>query len=630
MCGLVGYFEKKKSICDTSIIKSMNRMIHHRGPDDSGIEIIPLFSDCNVAMGFTRLSILDLSSSGHQPMYNENHDICISFNGEIFNAFSYKDLLERKGYNFKTRTDTEVLLYLYEEYGVSGMLERINGMFSIVISDMRTHKLLLIRDRVGVKPLYYYYNNGLFMYASEIKAFYSHPGFINILNEDRMKEYLMFRYLAGKETLLRNVYNVLPAHYIEIDDNCHIREYEYWDLPGEWNDDKLESEDWEQLISESVARRLLSDAPIGVQLSGGIDSSIVSAYAQYHSREELGSYSVIFEKQELSEEKWINEAAEVCGIKNKNFYTCNSEGFIDRMSMAAWHQDLPLNHPNSIAIMQMCQGARNNGLKVLLTGEGADELFGGYSRYSRFLWSQEHPILRKREDREKGIVRYWNSRVEEFIASSAFFKPSNLETWLLNPSLKGCLNHRIDLYEECSGASLSVNKILNYEMKTYLVDILNRQDKMSMAASIETRVPYLDYMLIETVRRQKPDRYLQGSKSDTIRYTKKPLKTISRKMFGDDFTYRPKSGFPLPLNEYFSKEKKLVEFVEDELLPIIYSMDMFNKEIIESKWNQREKMTHSEFESSLWIIISFAIWKKIFLGDKSTVTCFKKDVQNDG
>ncbi len=623
MCGIVGYFEKKKNINDTLIIEAMNRLIHHRGPDDSGVELLPVFYNHNMAMGFTRLSILDLTNAGHQPMFNAKRNICISFNGEIFNAFLYKDSLRSKGYVFKTKTDTELLLYLYEEYGLQGMLERINGMFSIAICDMRINKLYLIRDRVGVKPLYYYSDNNLFMYASEVKAFYAHPQFVNTLNEDRVKEYLMFRYVAGKETLLCNVYNVLPGHYIEIDDKYHVNEREYWTQPGESTDVKLRLDEWEKLISKSVNNRLLSDAPIGVQLSGGIDSSIVSAYAQMYSKEKLGSYSVVFENEKISEKKWIDIAAEICGITEKNMYICGSKRFVDRMRTATWYLDFPINHPNSIAIMQMCQGARNNGIKVLLTGEGADELFGGYSRYSRFLWSQEHPKLRKQEDREKGIVRYWNTRVEEFIASSAFFKPAKLQACLLDHSLAGILNSRYQIYDECTGADLSANKLLNYEMKTYLVDILNRQDKTSMAASIETRVPYLDYTLIEAVRRQNHNTYLQGVRNETIRYTKKPLKKLSKRLFGDEFTYRPKSGFPLPLNEYFNNEKELVEYSEDELLPTLYSIGIFDRNIIESDWTKRGQMTHYEFESGLWILLSFALWKSIFLGNKMKVTHFK-------
>ncbi len=627
MCGIVGYFEKKKAIYDTAIIENMNRMIKHRGPDDSGIEIVPVFRNNNMAMGFSRLSILDLSMAGHQPMYNEKHDICISFNGEIFNAFSFRSSLEKKGYSFRTKTDTEVLLYLYEEYGIEGMLERINGMFAIAISDIRRNKLFLIRDRVGVKPLYYYYDTESFMYASEVKAFYPHPRFVNQLNEKKMKEYLMFRYVAGKETLLRNVYNVLPAHYIEIDNEYHITEHEYWNQPGVWCDDILSLDNWEELIRQSVVDRLLSDAPIGVQLSGGIDSSLVSAYAQMYSGESLGSYSVVFENEMISEKEWIDSAARICGIDEKNQCMFGPELFYERMQATTWHLDFPINHPNTIAIMLMCQKARSNGLKVLLTGEGADELFGGYARYSRFLWSQEHPVLRKREDKEKGIVRYWNTREEEFIASSAFFKPMQLQDYLEDRSLEDCLGDRYEIYKACAGGELSVNKLLNYEMKTYLVDILNRQDKMSMAASIETRVPYLDYKLIEKVRRQKPNVYLVGSKNKTVRYTKKPLKRLSKRIFGEEFTYRPKSGFPLPLNEYFTQDRKLIEYSEDELLPNLLSMELLNKQTVLSNWNRRSDLTHFEFESGLWILLAFAMWERIFLGDKSKVINYGGDLR---
>ena len=622
MCGITGFFEKNTIIKDTSIIKDMIRLIKHRGPDDNGFEITPTFEYQNVAMGFVRLSILDLSIRGHQPMYNDERNICITFNGEIYNAFSFKKKLEEKGYVFKTKTDTEVLLYLYQEYGIDGMLKKINGMFAIAISDMRLRKFFLVRDRVGVKPLYYYSDENVFLYSSEIKAFYAHDKYKNELNDKKIKEYCMFRYVAGKETLLRNVFNVLPAHYIEVSEGMKIETKKYWDLPKEGTELPLKTSDWEDQIVRVVSERLLSDAPIGVQLSGGIDSSLIAYFAKKHSDDKLSSYSITFDNEDISEKKYIDIAANVIGIKNQHQYICDTDTFCRLFHESTWNLDLPLNHPNSVGIMQMCYGARDDKVKVLLSGEGADELFGGYGRYVRFFWSQQHPVLRKREDIEKGIKRYWNSREEEFIASSAFLKPEGLLRILKDKDIKDILESRFLLYSECPGKDKSIEKFLNYELRTYLVDILNRQDKMSMAASIETRVPFLDYKLIETVRRQIPNTYIKGDKTKLEKNSKLPLKKISRKIFGDEFTFRAKCGFGMPLNEYFN-ENNISAYVREELLPIINDFGIFDMDIINTHWNKRGVLSYYEFESSLWIVIALAQWSKMFLGDKRKVLDYK-------
>ena len=206
MCGIVGFYEKIVSDTDQAgIINEMIRLINHRGPDDNGFESLPLLGNRNLMMGFVRLSILDLSAAGHQPMFNHDKTICISFNGEIYNAFSYRKELVEKGYVFRSHTDTEIVLFLYEEYGIEGMLRRINGMFAIAIADMRCNKLYLVRDRMGVKPLYYYDSDKVLIYGSEIKAFYAQPFFENTINWPRIKENLLFRYVAGEETLLNGV-----------------------------------------------------------------------------------------------------------------------------------------------------------------------------------------------------------------------------------------------------------------------------------------------------------------------------------------------------------------------------------------------------------------------------------------
>ena len=264
MCGIAGYITKKNTIESDDTIKNMISLIEHRGPDDNGFEKLDIFNfgkGPDMAMGFVRLSILDVSNQGHQPMSDEKGQVFITFNGEVYNAFDYRDELISKGYVFHSHTDTEVVLNLYMEYGLEGMLERINGMFAICIADIRTREVYLIRDRLGVKPLYYYDTSDAFLYASEVKAFYASEYFDNQLNVDAISEHFVFRYVAGKNTLFKNVYNVLPAHYIKISNNG-IEEIRYWDIKSS-SDRELSVSDYEDLIDKSVKDRMLSDVKLG-------------------------------------------------------------------------------------------------------------------------------------------------------------------------------------------------------------------------------------------------------------------------------------------------------------------------------------------------------------------------------
>lgn len=361
MCGIAGYVNKKGIIEDANVIKKMVSILKHRGPDDNGYEILPLNYNKNaLAMGFTRLSILDVSQNGHQPMSDDEQKIYMTFNGEIFNAFEYKDELIKKGCKFKSNTDTEILLYLYKIYGIDEMLRRINGMFAVCIADLENNEIYLIRDRLGVKPLYYYENENAFMYSSECKTFYAHPDFKNELNEDVFEEYMIFRYVAGKNTLLKGVYNVLPGHYIKINKDG-VKDFEYWQISDSKNK-SASLNDYEEIIKKSVKERLLSDVKLGVQLSGGIDSSLVTLYASQFINEKLESFSVVFdeENKDYSEKKWMDIAASKCNIK-QNEHVFSYDDVIKLFPSATWHLDEPLNHPNSIGIYLICIMARGGG-----------------------------------------------------------------------------------------------------------------------------------------------------------------------------------------------------------------------------------------------------------------------------
>ncbi len=631
MCGIAGYITKKSVIESDHDIRKMISLIEHRGPDDNGFELLDMDKKAehspNMAMGFVRLSILDVSHQGHQPMCDENSKVFITFNGEIYNAFDYRDELISKGYKFKSGTDTEVILYLYKEYGLDGMLNRINGMFAICIADVEKKEVYLIRDRLGVKPLYYYENQDAFMYSSEIKSFFANPFFKNELNEDVISEHFAFRYISGKNTLFKGVYNVLPAHYIKICDG-KMEEVEYWKIdPDERKE--LTVSDYEQIIEKSVSDRLLSDVKLGVQLSGGIDSSIVTAYAS-DNKEGLESYSIIFEDEHFSEKKWMDMVEKKYPIKQHQ--ECQTfDDFGKEFERATWFLDTPLNHPNSIGIYNVCAVAKKKGTKVLLSGEGADEVFGGYRRYASFLTAEKYKLLADLVTRlKKTKISSSRSYEERFISTGAFVKANDLKRLIPNGSWEDAIKNRKLLYSMAEGGRDRFAKALNYELKTYLVDILNRQDKMSMGASVEVRVPFLNYKLIEAVRSQKTSTLVRASLLDKrkyshMRYTKIPLKKISEKLFGQEFTYRQKQGFSYPLRSiYMSDEYKTR--VENVLLPELMRCDFINITEVNRLWNERDRITNDELET-LWVVLSFAQWLYLYMGPKDRVIDFKSKIE---
>ncbi|HWI20308.1 MAG TPA: asparagine synthase (glutamine-hydrolyzing), partial [Vicinamibacterales bacterium] len=299
MCGLAGFVNLDGAPADIHIVRAMTRLLAHRGPDDRGEHLFSLRArpDADSGIGFQRLKVLDLSDHGHQPMANDAGTILIALNGEIYNAFDYKPALEAAGYRFRSRTDTEVLLYLYERHGLDGMLERLNGMFALAIADLRSHEVHLARDHFGIKPLYWAQTGSTVLFASEAKSFLAHPAFTAQIDEDHVDEQLAFRYLAGEASLLRGVHQLRPGHRLTITPDG-IQITRYWAIPdAAEKPQRTRQESAEQLGSlmrASVSAQLLSDVKVGCQLSGGVDSSLVTALAREQGAN-TGAFSVIFE-----------------------------------------------------------------------------------------------------------------------------------------------------------------------------------------------------------------------------------------------------------------------------------------------------------------------------------------------
>ena len=510
MCGIAGFFNLNGAPADAGVLTGMIDVLRHRGPDDQGMRLFSLADrksfeisrnfprpDCVLegALGFNRLSILDLSEYGHQPMLGADGKVILAFNGEVYNALDYTLELKQFGFRFRSRTDTEVVLYLYEKYGFDGMLNRLKGMFTIVVVDLRTKEINIARDHLGIKPFYWTIAGSTVLFASEAKSFLSHPAFLSEIDTDHIDEYLAFRYVCGENYLLKGVRQLRPGHRLRITaEGVAVRRY--WQIPDEV--EKLDVSDAdaldrvEHLLCSAVKSQLISDVPVGCQLSGGIDSSLVSVFARRHFDADMQTFSVVFDDPRISEEHWVSQAANAAKADSHRFMF-TERFFLETLEKASWHLDQPLNHPNSLGIWLLARQSRQL-VTVLLSGEGADEVFGGYTRFYyaslRPKVSPWLPVLRMAPKVGERLERQFSGNaVEGFIGASLFMRPDLLSQLRPEADLEKVIARRRTIFVE--GQADHLANCLKYEMQTYMVDLLVRQDKMTMAHSLENRVPFL-------------------------------------------------------------------------------------------------------------------------------------------
>jgi asparagine synthase (glutamine-hydrolysing) len=635
MCGIAGYINKNQChIRDTSCIMSMLKVQKHRGPDDSGIRAFNIISKANseypvqhnknidenfnAIFGFNRLSILDLSINGHQPMLNQDKNVILMMNGEIYNAFDLKPELESYGFAFRSTTDTEVVLNLYIKFGIYGLLSRLNGMFAIAIADLRIGKIYLIRDRFGIKPLYFIDTAERLAFSSEIKSFEFISEFKFELNENKLDEYLIYRSNI-EDTIFKNVKSILPGHYLEYSVNAKIIQHTYFDINSYIR--KPKNHDLtknitliETLLEKSVQSQLMSDVKLGCQLSGGVDSSLVTYLANESNKKgQFETVSIVFNEKKYTEKQYIDLVTKKIKVESHNFLM-DSEYYLNNIKKVTWHFEAPINHPNTIGIFFLAQRAKEY-VTVLLSGEGADEIFGGYSHF----YNVVYPFLSTHVLRHikynffplHDLVRYLNPPYRA-INATAHLTPSYALN--LKPDFKvgNAMNQRLSLYNSLTGSVF--DKQVKYEMKTYLPDILIRQDKMSMANSIESRVPFLDNNVVEGAF-SLPRNHLIRRSSFKIKNTEKFLiKKIAEKHFGEDFAFRKKMGFQIPLRNFFI-DKRFDEFINDQIMPGIESRGIFNYSCIKNWVSDIGKISNKDIEA-LWIMISFELWAQTFLTKK--------------
>ncbi|MGA8286039.1 MAG: asparagine synthase (glutamine-hydrolyzing), partial [Candidatus Sulfotelmatobacter sp.] len=527
MCGITGVLKLGEGgQVDPGLLRRMCAAMIHRGPDDEGI-----YTDGCLGLGMRRLSIIDLKT-GHQPISNEDGKVWIVFNGEIYNHVALREQLIALGHRFRTDSDTEAIVHLYEEYG-HDCVQYLQGMFAFAIWDNQQRRLFVARDRLGIKPLYYHLSEKSFLFGSEIKALLAHPEVRPDFHRTVLPEYLAFGYLSGTETFYRGIRKLMPGHWLEINAREELRIEQYWDLsvaPEETvRDESYYSSAYRDLLESAVGSHLMSDVPVGVFLSGGLDSSAVAALMTHIRRAPVETFSVGYLEQSYSELPYARIVAQHLNSIHHEVLVSQLE-FFDALPKLIWHEDEPIVWPSSVALYFVARLARKR-VTVVLTGEGSDETLAGYGRYAftlknaaldRIYRRLVPGILRTQVRRSIEDSRWIGANVRRKLTHSflardgnswASFYFDNFFSAFSEQELAGLLNdelapefekgasyrHVLDYRDSCSGEMLQ--RLLYTDIKTYLVELLMKQDNMSMAASIESRVPFLDHKLVEFAAR---------------------------------------------------------------------------------------------------------------------------------
>ena len=576
MCGFVGFCSK--DVKDKNVIKEMNNQIIHRGPDSDGY-----YFDKDVNFGFRRLSIIDLHE-GSQPILNESGDTAIIFNGEIYNYQVLREDLVAKGYKFKTHTDTEVILHGYEEYGEEGILAKLRGMFAFTIWDSKKEKLFGARDHFGIKPYYYALLDGDFLFGSEVKSFLKFPKFKKEVNEKALKHYLVFQYNPLEETFFKGVKKLRPGHYY-IYENGKMEIKTYYNLTLDYKDmtfdeavGKIEKE-----VEESVKYHKISDVEVGSFLSGGVDSSYVVATALPDK-----TFSVGFDNKGFNETMYAKELSDSLGIKNFAKLITPDE-FFEGINKVQYYSDEPHANLSSVPLYFLSKLASEQ-VKVVLSGEGADELFAGYNEYADALpqriyrklpFSLRHKLYLKYKDRKhfrgQTIILKYGQKVEDRYIGPAEIMSDELANSLVTSKYKNSETSR-DLtkkyYDEVKNMD-DVSKRLYLDMKMWIVeDILLKADKMTMANSIELRVPLLDKKMWELAR-TIPVRHKVHNE-----ITKYAFRTAAKNKLPEDWAKRRKLGFVVPFVVWIKEEKyyKIVkEVFNKDFVSEFFDKDKINK-----------------------------------------------------
>ncbi|MCH8004324.1 MAG: asparagine synthase (glutamine-hydrolyzing) [Nanoarchaeota archaeon] len=629
MCGICGF-----NFPDKILLRKMCSSMVHRGPNSKGY-----FVDKNLSMGNRRLSIIDLTKSGNQPMFNEDKSIALVYNGEIYNFKELKESLKNKGHSFSSNTDTEAVVHAYEEYGTN-CLKYFNGFFSFALYDSKKKTIFLARDRLGIKPLYYYYNKQKFIFASEIKTILEDKTVEREINVNSLNEYLMFRYIHSNETILKNIYRLKPGHMIVFDCKKNkLNTEKYWDVTinNKNYNEEICAKNIFNLFMDSVEKRLMSDVPLGVYLSGGIDSSSVVAMMKKLGVKDINTYSVGFQYDVLGNELgYARKVSDIFETKHHEFVI--KPDIVKELPKIVWHLDEPLADPAVVPVYFLSKEATKS-VTVILSGDGADELFAGYDQYKFMALGNKIKFMPKVIRRNfipaliKAVPNPLLDRVYRYSTSTgtkiydrlgkflSYISENKAKSYLeiisvfddeeKNKLLKKFYltkNNYLHLNEEYfSNTKDFLNQITYMDLKTYLPeDLLMKPDKMCMAFSIEARVPFLDHRLVEYAFNIPSRLKLKGSTTKFI--MKKSFKNLLPK----EILHRKKQPFQVPLDRWLSKELRgyFRNLIENKI-----NDQFFNKNYIKKIFDNYNS-SKLFYGRQLWSLGIFNIWYRVYIEEE--------------
>jgi asparagine synthase (glutamine-hydrolysing) len=639
MCGITGIFNYSQSpnLVSESILKQMTAVIAHRGPDDDGIFISP---NQIVGFGFRRLAIIDLSPAGHQPMCNRDGSIWIVFNGEIYNHLELRKTLEAKGYRYNSKSDTETILYAYQEYGLD-FVEKLFGMFAIAIWDSRKEELILIRDRIGVKPLYYAFAGGALIFGSEIKSILEHPSVSRNLNPQALYDYLTFYAAPPCETLFEGICKLEAGHYAVVGRNGEMKKTRWWEMnhraeifPKEkFSSEAFCVENLRRLLRDSIKLRMMSDVPFGVMLSGGIDSSLNVALMSELMTRPVETFSVGFKDLEKYNELGYARQISAQFKTNHHEILLTEQNAIDFLPEMVWHQDEPNADPVCVPLYFVSKLCRESGTIVAQVGEGSDESFAGYQQYLRERWFQKYYDALLPESLKALMYQVLRrvqplSLVSDYARRSLYQEPSfyggaisfteeqkaELCTSIFRHDSKSSariperLFRQFERLASPSESADFLRKMIYTEFNNRLPELLlMRVDKMSMAVSIEARVPFLDHRLVEFAA-QIPESL--KIKNGVPKYI---LKKAAEGIIPSNIIYRKKQGFAAPAIEWL-RNGKLSPIAED----VIFSSGLMKRNLFRKKFITRLFEEHRSGKANrgqlLWSLLVASMWHDRFFG----------------
>jgi len=632
MCGIAGVLHFNGAPVNRDVVASMTSILAHRGPDGEG-----LFFGKGVGLGHRRLAILDLTEAGKQPMSNDDETVWITFNGEIYNFQEIRRELQALGYRFHSGTDTEVVLRAYEEWG-SDSLRRFNGMFAFAIWDSRKDSLWVVRDRLGVKPLFYSVLPDRFLFGSEIKALLQDPALERTIDYQSLACFVSLNYTPAPATLFSRVRQLLPGHYLLIDRSGVVQDVEYWDLLYQENEDRGEQayiEEFDALLEDSIKLRLVSDVPFGAFLSGGLDSSTVAYLMSHLMKDPVKTFAIGFSEDSFDELVYARQMASVIQSDHHEHIVTDKDAAI--LPRLVWHAEEPTADSSMVAVYYLAQMARQH-VTMVLTGDGADEILAGYETYQAFYvqrlyrllppWVRRHliaPLVNAIPASDSKVS--WDFKLRRFVAGAELSAEDAHASWrtiftaearqqLLGPVAHdpNALADPLDLYREAFARTTArhpLNRMLYVDTRVYLPnDMLVKVDRMTMAHGLEARTPYLDYRLVEFLARVPPRLKLKYGL-----HKKYLLKASMKSRLPRTIVYRRKQGFNVPNARWIKRELK--PFVTDCLSPArVRQTGLLDSQFVEGVVRDHFE-NRSDNSHHIWCLLVLVLWFEQFVAGKS-------------